>query len=43
MIKEIKGFNPNYREIICKNIKKYRKEKKIRLMNLAELLEKTVH
>lgn len=39
MIKEINGFNPNYREIICKNIKKYRKEKGIRLMDLAELLD----
>ena len=39
MIKEIKEFNPNYREIICKNIKKYRKEKEIRLMDLAELLD----
>lgn len=39
MIKEINGFNPNYREIICKNIKKYRKEKKIRLMDLAEILD----
>lgn len=39
MIKEIDGFNPNYRETICKNIKKYRKEKEIRLMDLAELLD----
>ena len=39
MIKEIEDFNPAYREIICKNIKKYRKEKGIRLMDLAELLD----
>ena len=39
MIKEINRFNPNYREIICKNIKKCRKEKGLRLMGLAELLD----
>ncbi len=39
MIKEINGFNPNFREIICKNIKKYRKEQGLKLMDLAELLD----
>ncbi len=29
-------YNENIKSIICKNIKKYRKEKGIRLMDLAE-------
>ena len=41
MIKEISGFNPEYKKIICKNIKKYRKEKRIRLMDLSEMLDVT--
>ena len=41
MINEIQGFNLEYKKIICKNIKKFRKEKKIKLMLLAELLEVT--
>lgn len=39
MIENYKNYNPNYKAIICKNIKKYRKEKNIRLMDLAELLD----
>ena len=39
MIKEIDGFIHNYREIICKNIKKYRKEQGLKLMDLAEILD----
>lgn len=39
MLNNIQDFNPDYREIICKNIKKYRKENGIRLMDLAELLD----
>ena len=29
-------FNENIKSVICQNIKKYRHEKKIRLMDLAE-------
>ncbi|MBQ2892221.1 MAG: helix-turn-helix transcriptional regulator [Bacilli bacterium] len=32
-------FDPNIRETICKNIKKYRKEKNVRLMDLAEAVD----
>ena len=32
-------FDPNIREIICKNIKKFRKEKNVRLMDLAEAID----
>ena len=39
MMNNYKNFNPNFRDVICKNIKKYRKEKNIRLMDLAEILE----
>lgn len=31
-------FNPNIKSIICQNIKKYRNEKNIRLMDLAEAI-----
>ena len=34
----IKNFNPEFKTIICNNIKVYRKEKGIRLMDLAEEL-----
>ena len=34
-------FNPNIREVVCKNVKKYRKEKNIRLMDLAEAINVT--
>ena len=39
MMDEFKNYNPNFREVVCRNIKKYRKEKNIRLMDLAEMLE----
>lgn len=29
-------FNPNIKSIICQNVKKYRNEKNVRLMDLAE-------
>lgn len=29
-------FDPNIKNIICNNVKKYRNEKKVRLMDLAE-------
>jgi len=34
-------FNPNIKYIICQNIKKYRNEKGIRLMDLAEAINVT--
>lgn len=34
-------FNPNIKSIICQNIKKYRNEKGIRLMDLAEAINVT--
>ncbi len=34
-------FNPNIKSIICQNIKKYRNEKNIRLMDLAEAINVT--
>lgn len=39
MLGNIDKYNPEYKMIICKNIKKYRKECNIKLMNLAEALE----
>ena len=33
------NFDPNIREVICMNIKKYRKEKNVRLMDLAEAVD----
>ena len=39
MKKDINGFNPEFKNIICSNIKYYRKEKGIRLMELAEILD----
>ncbi len=37
----LKDYDENFRMTICKNIKKFRKEKKIRLMDLAEVLDVT--
>ena len=34
-------FNPNIKSIICQNIKKYRNEKGVRLMDLAEAIDVT--
>lgn len=39
MIDNYKKYNPNFKAIICHNIKVYRKEKGIRLMDLAEILD----
>lgn len=39
MIENYKNFNPEFKAIICNNIKIYRKEKGIRLMELAEILD----
>ena len=42
MMCEYSKFNPNIKSVICKNIKKYRNEKGINLMELAEKLDVTV-
>lgn len=34
-------FNPNIKATICQNIKRYRNEKNISLMNLAEAIDVT--
>ena len=39
MIEDFKNYNPDFKAIICNNIKLYRKEKGIRLMDLAEILD----
>ena len=39
MIEKYNDYNPQFKAIICNNIKKYRKEKGLRLMELAELLD----
>lgn len=39
MIEKYKNYNSNFKAIICNNIKLYRKEKGMRLMELAELLD----
>lgn len=36
-------FNENIKSIICKNIKKYRKEKGVRLMDMADKLDLSVN
>lgn len=36
-------FNENIKSIICKNIKKYRNEKGVRLMDLADKLDLSVN
>ncbi len=39
MIEPFTNYDKNFRNIIGKNVKRYRKEKNIRLMELAEMLE----
>ena len=39
MIEKYSNFNPEFKAIICNNIKVYRKEKGVRLMDLAEILD----
>lgn len=36
-------FNENTKAVICQNIKKYRNEKGVRLMDLAEILDVSVN
>ncbi|MBQ8535512.1 MAG: helix-turn-helix transcriptional regulator [Bacilli bacterium] len=38
---KLKKYNPEFKSIICNNIKVYRKEKGMRLMDLAEQLDVT--
>ncbi len=40
---EDENFNENVKAIICQNIKRYRKEKGVRLMELAEKLDLSVN
>ena len=37
------AFNENIKAVICQNIKKYRNEKGVRLMDLAEKLDVSVN
>mgnify|MGYP002644279548 CR=1 FL=1 len=39
MIDKYKKYNPEFKAIICNNIKNFRKEKGMRLMDLAEILD----
>lgn len=39
MDNRVNNYNPDFKKTICKNIKKFRKEKRIRLMDLAEMLD----
>ena len=38
-----KNYNENIKSVICKNIRKYRNEKGVRLMELADLLDLSVN
>lgn len=38
MMEKYNNYNPDFKAIICDNIKNYRKEKGMRLMDLAEIL-----
>ncbi len=38
MMEKYNNYNPDFKAIICNNIKNYRKEKGMRLMDLAEIL-----
>jgi transcriptional regulator with XRE-family HTH domain len=37
------NYNPDIKSVICRNVKKYRNEKGIRLMDLAEKLDVSVN
>lgn len=41
MIEKLNKYNTEFKAIICNNIKFYRKERGIRLMDLAEMLDVT--
>lgn len=42
-LEEYAGYNENIKSVVCKNVKKYRKEKGVRLMDLAEKLDLSVN
>lgn len=41
-MKEYPEYNENIKSIICKNVKRYRQEKGVRIMDLAEKIEVSV-
>ena len=42
-VEEYKNYNPNIKSVICQNIKKYRKQKNISIIDLAEKLDVSVN
>jgi len=42
-LEEYEKYDENIKSTVCKNVKKYRKEKGIRLMDLAEKLDLSVN
>ncbi len=42
MIDNYQGYNPNIKSVICRNIKKYRNEKGVRSIDLAEAVDVSV-
>jgi transcriptional regulator with XRE-family HTH domain len=42
-MEEYESYNSNIKSIICQNIKKYRKQKKISVIDLAEKLDVSVN
>lgn len=42
-MEEYERYNPNIKFIICQNIKKYRKQKNVRIIDLAEKLDVSVN
>lgn len=42
-MEEYKNYNPNIKSVICQNIKKYRKQKNISVIELAEKLDVSVN
>lgn len=38
----IQNYNPDFKQIICKNIKKFRKEKGLSVLKVSELVDVTV-
>lgn len=42
-MEEYEEFNPNIKFVICQNIKKYRKQKKVSVVELAEKLDISVN
>ena len=42
-MEEYEKYNPNIKSVICQNIKKYRKQKNVRIIDLAEKLDISVN